>query len=703
MNTTLVPALLPLSTHTNTKKMKIYGQAEDRTLSPSQKFVGLILAGVVAVGVVLGITSFDGADAYSQSPSGGLRNLQKSSDDSILDVVIVGAGWSGIGAARTLVDSGVNNIEVIEARDYVGGRCRTVDIGDNGNRVELGCQWIHGSGRNNPITQLAQQHRLTLARSLTNGATYSNVVGGSFPKRLDARLVEQEEDRDYWGGFIPYQAILQETTDRDSSLREIASRYERERRITGDRLLHLEHRMNSLIAKEYNGDLDELSLWWWDNDSEHHSDDERIIVEGYSALIEKYAEPVLDKISFESVVTSIDWSDDVSEVTYRTGSTRRTVRARNVIVTLPIGVLKSGDVSFSPQMPSRKRTAVRRLGSGSFVKATMSWDQGTRLPWSNNEYFIDRINSLDKTERWNEFYNNRPTLGTNSIVGIATGDEGRRVEDLSDAEIQDEIMVAFDEMFGVGVVPPHTGFLVSRWDADPYSQGAYSFHALGSGPADRSALAEAMGGKVYWAGEATSRDFFATTHGAVQSGRDAGAAVLARLRNGPVIPSPAPAQSVGTAPVASGDYTDTDWEDLPDFAVTILENLGYNEKRWNRDKTPSAIDKDWSELTSQQRADLGQLGFDAYSWDGTPPPNNQIPVPNPAPAPASSPLASGDYTDTDWEDLPDFARNILENLGYNENRWCDDDTPSAIDKDWSRLTSQQRADLGRLAFREGNW
>jgi GTP cyclohydrolase I len=137
--------------------------------------------------------------------------------------------------------------------------------------------------------------------------------------------------------------------------------------------------------------------------------------------------------------------------------------------------------------------------------------------------------------------------------------------------------------------------------------------------------------------------------------------------------------------------------------VTILENLGYNEKRWNRDKTPSAIDKDWSRLTSQQRADLGQLGFDAYSWDGTPPPNNQIPVPNPAPAPASSPLASGDYTDTDWEDLPDFARNILENLGYNENRWCDDDTPSAIDKDWSRLTSQQRADLGRLGFREGNW
>ena len=611
--------------------MKIYGQAEDRTLSPSQKFVGLILAGVVAVGVVLGITSFDGADAYSQSPSGGLRNLQNASDDSILDVVIVGAGWSGIGAARTLVDSGVNNIEVIEARDYVGGRCRTVDIGDNGNRVELGCQWIHGSGRNNPITQLAQQHRLTLARSLTNGATYSNVVGGSFPKRLDARLVEQEEDRDYWGGFIPYQAILQETTDRDSSLREIASRYERERRITGDRLLHLEHRMNSLIAKEYNGDLDELSLWWWDNDSEHHSDDERIIVEGYSALIEKYAEPVLDKISFESVVTSIDWSDDVSEVTYRTGSTRRTVRARNVIVTLPIGVLKSGDVSFSPQMPSRKRTAVRRLGSGSFVKATMSWDQGTRLPWSNNEYFIDRINSLDKTERWNEFYNNRPTLGTNSIVGIATGDEGRRVEDLSDAEIQDEIMVAFDEMFGVGVVPPHTGFLVSRWDADPYSQGAYSFHALGSGPADRSALAEAMGGKVYWAGEATSRDFFATTHGAVQSGRDAGAAVLARLRNGPVIPSPAPAEkdilnpapapapapvpAQAPTPLASGDYTDTDWEDLPDFAVTILEKLGYSEKRWNRDKTPSAIDKRWSRLTSQQREDLGRLGFDKESWD----------------------------------------------------------------------------------------
>jgi len=582
--------------------------------------------------------------ASSPESSRNLRGRKTQQSNGIIrDTIVIGAGWSGIGAARTLVDNGVTNIEIIEARDYVGGRCRTVNMtapedsedDSKGDAeipvpVELGCQWIHGSGPTNPITQLAWQNNLTLAESFAVASTYSNVYGGRSPKMLDPRDVDANVERDFTEGFLPYQADLQERLENDASLRDIATGYERERGITGDRLLHLEHTLNSIIAKEENTDLEELSLWWWDNGKVHAENDERIIVEGYSTLIENYAEPIKDKISFESVVTSINWSNNLVEVTYMKDSSEETVRARNVIVTLPIGVLKAGSVSFLPPLPIRKQQAIDRLGSGSFVKSFLSWDEDADLPWNEeNDFFLESINSLDKTTQWNEFYNNFPTLGTNSILGISTGKEARRIEGLSDTEILDEMMAAFSTMFGTDRVPSPTGFKVSRWNADPYSQGAYSFMALGSSPRDRDALREAMTGSMFWAGEASNTNYAATAHGAIASGWAAGEQALKNLGVDvtvePVsVPAPTAAPllittpegevTIAPPPCPAGSYANFDWDELPDCSKDIAKSLGYNKGLWSDEGTPAAINEEWSDLTTQQKDSLERLGFNEGNW-----------------------------------------------------------------------------------------
>ena len=81
-------------------------------------------------------------------------------------------------------------------------------------------------------------------------------------------------------------------------------------------------------------------------------------------------------------------------------------------------------------------------------------------------------------------------------------------------------MTRLKQMFGSGIPDP-IGFQITRWSQDPYSYGAYSFYKLGSKPVMRDDLAAPIGNRVFFAGEATHRQMFATVHGALLSGQRA--------------------------------------------------------------------------------------------------------------------------------------------------------------------------------------
>jgi hypothetical protein len=66
----------------------------------------------------------------------------------------------------------------------------------------------------------------------------------------------------------------------------------------------------------------------------------------------------------------------------------------------------------------------------------------------------------------------------------------------------------------------------SRWSHDPFARGSYS-HALPGHAGDRAVLAAAVDGRLFFAGEATSPEFFSTAHGARDSGERAAQEVLA--------------------------------------------------------------------------------------------------------------------------------------------------------------------------------
>jgi monoamine oxidase len=97
------------------------------------------------------------------------------------------------------------------------------------------------------------------------------------------------------------------------------------------------------------------------------------------------------------------------------------------------------------------------------------------------------------------------------LVGLRGGSEAREREALSDQDAVAQVVAALN-------APNPSGSLVTRWAEDPFARGSYSFVAVGSSPDDMETLGEPVGERLLFAGEATNPEFFATVHGAYQSG-----------------------------------------------------------------------------------------------------------------------------------------------------------------------------------------
>src|SRR5258708_5558121 len=100
------------------------------------------------------------------------------------DVIIIGAGAAGLGAARRLAAAGVA-VRVVEARNRVGGRAWTARS-PSGLPIELGCAWLH-SADENELCALAVQAGLTIDKTRPPWRTQMNDVGFAPADQADFR------------------------------------------------------------------------------------------------------------------------------------------------------------------------------------------------------------------------------------------------------------------------------------------------------------------------------------------------------------------------------------------------------------------------------------------------------------------------------------------------------------------------------------
>ena len=87
------------------------------------------------------------------------------------------------------------------------------------------------------------------------------------------------------------------------------------------------------------------------------------------------------------------------------------------------------------------------------------------------------------------------------LVTTVSGEALNDYQKLPDVEIISRCVKTLQLMFSEESVPPPTGYVVSRWGADPFAQMSYSYAAVGSCGEDYDCMAEDVGGRVFFAGE----------------------------------------------------------------------------------------------------------------------------------------------------------------------------------------------------------
>ena len=422
------------------------------------------------------------------------------------DIIIIGAGISGIAAARALKAKGYN-VLILEARNRVGGRIWT----DNslGTPLDLGASWIHGI-TNNPIKQLADQFALkTLptnydARQIfdSNGTPLSNSADTTLSNRYEAiydRVIAIQEQRidDDLSDISWQTALTQALTNENFSPAELEALY---------------FSLNTELEHEYGADLNELSLFNFDEGGAFKGAD-HLFAGGYGQLIDKL---VLDgklasNIILNQVVKSIDYSQSKG---VKVITDKNIFSALAVLVTLPLGVLKANTVKFTPALPQTKQNAIKKLGFGTLNK---TYFQFPTCFWSEDDD-SELYNFISSTKgHWSEWlnihhYNQQPVL-----LGFNAGKYGKDSEALSDKALLADGMQTLQKTYGK-TIPDPKGYLITRWNADPYAKGAYSFIGVGASTKDYDELAKPVTNKLFFAGEATSSQYAATVHGAFLSG-----------------------------------------------------------------------------------------------------------------------------------------------------------------------------------------
>lgn len=436
-----------------------------------------------------------GCTPNQPTPATGRPSARPAPDTT--SILVVGAGMAGLSAARILADAG-RPVRVIEARDRIGGRVCT-DHGW-GTPLELGASWIHGT-TDNPLTELARRARSQLV---------STDYYGWVRLAVDPALQPLDYQSATWRSFVERARGLRDATSLGAAVQAAADGA----RLSASDRAQLAFYLTTEIEDEYAADANQLSAATFDK-GDYAGGDQDVIINGYDALPNSLAEGLT--IELNTPVTAIVQRDDAVIVRAKDKS----FRGPAAIVTVPLGVLKSGAIAFDPPLPDAHARSVTALGFGALSKSFFRVDQRT---WKVDNAFYQYLGP--EGGLWSQWFT-LPGDADPIVLAFNGGERGRFVESRAPGDVLASALPVARRLFGDNI--SLTEVRTSNWTVDPYALGAYSFHPPGSGLDDRRRLQQPIGDRLYLAGEAVGVDNPATAAGALASGRYAADQLLHRL------------------------------------------------------------------------------------------------------------------------------------------------------------------------------
>jgi monoamine oxidase len=409
--------------------------------------------------------------------------------ESDVETAIIGGGAAGLAAARRLHDAGVRCL-IVEARERLGGRAFTV-IDPAGHAIDLGCGWLHSADRN-PWSEIAksqgrgidkspppwQRPSLTYGFSAADRREYLE-ASHAFYERLDT--AEQQPDQ-------PASALLE----------------------PGCRWNNLIIAINTFVS---GAELPQVSA----HDLARYEDTGANwrATDGLGTLVSSYAADV--PVSLGAPVHRIDRSG----LRLRIETAKGVITADQTIVAVPTAAL-ADEHFFTPAIPEKIEAALA-LPLGLDDKLFLSLDHA--------EEFDQESRLFGRTDRTRTgAYHFRP-FGRPQIEAYFGGALARELEAEGEAAFFDFASRELSGVLGGDFAKRIKPIAVHRWGADPFARGAYSFARPGKAD-ERAVLAAPVENRLFFAGEACSRNDYSTVHGAFLTGVAAADQVLAARRKG---------------------------------------------------------------------------------------------------------------------------------------------------------------------------
>lgn len=433
--------------------------------------------------------AINGLSILLLTPSFFATSCKKNITDSNgKTVIIIGAGISGLAAAKKLKEKGFNVI-VLEAQDKVGGRLRTNRT--LGVEFDEGASWIHGID-GNPITTLAQQAGMQTFETIDDQADACYDIGGVLRTSTSYQSAEDEL-------YTILNTMMNSGNATQSFETVFTNLYPAK---ANDRLWKF---LLSTYVTFDTGDLSNLSSLLY-NEGEEYGGVEKIATNGYDTIANYLANGL--SIQLNQRVSKIDYSNAKIKVTHN-GTVSE---ADYVLVTVPLGVLKSGNIQFVPNLPAAKQNAIEKIGMSSVNKFLLTWNTAF---WDDVQYISYTPEIKDKFNYFVNVKKFHPNI--NALMTFAYADYARQTETMTDAQVINEIMTHLRDIYGSSIPNP-TNMLRTKWHTNENSFGAYSYTAVGTEMQHFDDLAEEVNDKLFFAGEHTEADYFSTVHGAYLSG-----------------------------------------------------------------------------------------------------------------------------------------------------------------------------------------
>ncbi len=266
------------------------------------------------------------------------------------DVVVIGAGSAGLGAARQLLKDG-KSVAVLEAADRVGGRAWTQSK-SFGAPVDMGASWVSGADKN-PYTKTALKHGFHLVE-------HTHAKTDLF--RLDGTRANAQDFKEYEANFKAMIKTIRKAAKKGQDVPACD--------VIPKDLPWIGAIQSWMGPMDYGVAFDQIStLDDWHSESDQPS---YFVREGLGAVVATKANQL--PIKLRTTVTHIDWSGEGVRIETNNG----TLCAKACIITVSTGVLSAGHIRFTPALPAEKRDAAHNLPMGLLMKVPMMFD-GARL------------------------------------------------------------------------------------------------------------------------------------------------------------------------------------------------------------------------------------------------------------------------------------------------------------------------------------